>query len=254
MRRHIEFVGRTADIPPLIVDLPLFTAAETAGLHRQVLRRRRDWIPRGTTGITEFHTLGVATYLDFCCSDDPETDYLGRAPTANRVLARSFAGLYRRLRDALQRHLGEPVRYTRRFALPGFHIFLGQAIDRAAGAPVHFDQQYQYLPWEADLDPVPPLSFTLPVALPAAGGGLDLWHMTPDDVTRAVALGIEPDLDRLKERRFRIPHPYRAGSLALHSGLMLHRIGTAPVIRDDDERITLQGHAVRIRGTWVLHW
>jgi hypothetical protein len=35
---------------------------------------------------------------------------------------------------------------------------------------------------------------------------------------------------------------------------LLHRLGRVDKIRDDDERITLQGHGVRINGTWILHW
>jgi hypothetical protein len=219
-----------------------------------VLRLRPKWIARGTTGVTEFYSLGTACYLDFCCSENPEADYLKGAPVANRPLARAFSAMYERIRAAIEEHLGEPVRYTDRFALPGFHIFLGQAIARAAGAPVHFDQQYQYLPWRRRLDPLPPISFTMPVALPRVGGGLDTWNVTPEDVTRLVQMGLEPDLDKIKERKFRTFHPYSLGSLALHSGLLLHRIGGVSKIRDDDERITLQGHGVRVDGTWVLHW
>lgn len=212
------------------------------------------WIGRGTQGVTEFFSLGTAAYLDFCCSDNPQADYLERAPAHNVVLWRAFRPMYERIGKAIEAHIGEKVVFADRFALPGFHIFQGKAIERAAGAPVHFDQQYQYLPWGRRLDPVPPISFTMPVSLPKAGGGLDMWNVTPDDVTRAVRLGIEPDLDRIKERKFRTRHAYALGTLALHSGLMLHRIAGAKAIRDSDERITLQGHGVRIGGTWVLHW
>jgi hypothetical protein len=253
-RRHIAFVGRTADVTPLIADIPLFDKAETAALLAKVHRMRKHWIGRGTTGVTEFFSLGTAAYLDFCCSENPRADYLKRAPEHNVPLWRSFSAMYERIREAIEARLGEKTVYTERFALPGFHVFLGQAIARAAGAPVHFDQQYQYLPWRRRLDPVPPISFTMPVSLPKAGGGLDMWNVTPDDVTRAVRLGIEPDLDRIKERKFRTRHPYKLGTLALHSGLMLHRIAGATAIRDSDERITLQGHGVRVGGTWVLHW
>lgn len=162
--------------------------------------------------------------------------------------------MYERIRAALEEQLGEPVRYTEQFALPGFHIFLGQAIARAAGAPVHFDQQYQFLPWRRTLNPVPPISFTMAVALPRSGGRLDTWNVTPEDVTRWVGLGIEPDLMKIKDRKFRTFHRYRLGTLALHSGLLLHRIGDVPKIADSDERITLQGHGVRVNGTWILHW
>ena len=47
------------------------------------------------------------------------------------------------------------------------------------------------------------------VALPRGGGGLDTWNVTPEDVTRAVHLGLEPDLDKIKDRKFKTYHPYR---------------------------------------------
>jgi hypothetical protein len=94
----------------------------------------------------------------------------------------------------------------------------------------------------------------MPIVLPKAGGGLDSWNVTPNDVTRMVQLGQEPDLDKVKETKFKSFHPYKLGTLSLHSGLLLHRLGRVEKIRDDDERITLQGHGVRINGTWILHW
>src|SRR6185503_17932679 len=81
-RRHISFVGRTSDISPLVADLPLFSARETAALHAKVRRLRSKWIARGTTGVTEFYSLGTACYLDFCCSENPDGDYLKGAPVA----------------------------------------------------------------------------------------------------------------------------------------------------------------------------
>ena len=65
---------------------------------------------------------------------------------------------------------------------------------------------------------------------------------------------MEPNLDRVNQAEFKSFHPYERGALSPHSGLLLHRLGQVPKIRDHDERITLQGHGVRINGTWILHW
>ena len=170
------------------------------------------------------------------------------------MLHREFGDLYAALRTALEAHLGVPVAYTDVFALPGFHIFMGDAIASAARAPVHFDGQYQYLPWETPLDLVPPISFTLPISLPAAGGGLDLWNLTPHDVRRASDMGMDTDVNRIKDRKHKTFHPYALGVMALHSGLLLHRIGDVGPMSVLDQRITLQGHGVRVGGTWILHW
>ncbi|MFZ0269321.1 hypothetical protein [Caulobacter sp.] len=225
-----------------------------ADLRRRVMSLRESWIGRGEPDRTEFHTLGAASYLDFCCSDDPQRDYLDRAPRENQVLWRAFGDLYETLRAALEARLGEPVRFTEDFALPGFHIFSGEAIASAAKAPVHFDGQYQYLPWGRPLDLVPPLSFTMPVALPEIGGGLDVWNLTPNDVRRANDLGMDTDVDRIKDRKHKTFHPYTPGVVALHSGLLLHRIGDVGPLGPGDHRITLQGHGVRLDGAWLLHW
>lgn len=220
----------------------------------RVMALRGSWTGRGDRDRTQFHTLGAASYLDFCCSDDPRRDYLERAPEENTLLWLEFDDLYESLRSTLENHLGEPVAFTDVFALPGFHIFMGEAIASAARAPVHFDGQYQYLPWERPLDLVPPISFTLPISLPAAGGGLDLWNLTPHDVRRAGDMGMDTDIDRIKDRKHKTFHPYSRGVMALHSGLLLHRIGDVGPMGPQDHRITLQGHGVRVDGTWLLHW
>ena len=71
------------------------------------------------------------------------------------------------------------------------------------------------------------LSFTVPILLPKTGGRLDHLNVAPNDVTCMVRLGMEPDLDRVKETRFQSACPYKPVTLTLHSGLLLHRRGGA---------------------------
>ena len=76
------------------------------------------------------------------------------------------------------------------------------------------------------------MSFTLAVALPQSGGGLNV-----------------------RENRKQVTHiPYHAGRLVLHRGDVLHQIAPTPQVRAGDERITLQGHGVLYRGVWHFYW
>ncbi len=124
-----------------IADLALFDADETRSLRQKALGTRNHWIARGQLHRRQFYTLGRTAYLDFVCSDDPELNYIEGALRENQILWLAFASMYERIRAAIENHI-EPVRYTRRFALPGFYIFMGDAVSSAARAPVHFDGQY----------------------------------------------------------------------------------------------------------------
>ncbi|MCP5507982.1 MAG: hypothetical protein H7A37_06755 [Chlamydiales bacterium] len=48
--------------------------------------------------------------------------------------------------------------------------------------------------------------------------------------------------------------PYEEGKILIHDGLTLHQIAPAEKMQPDDERITLQGHALFCDGAWRLHW
>ena len=47
---------------------------------------------------------------------------------------------------------------------------------------------------------------------------------------------------------------YIPGRMVVHDGLTLHAIGRAAVSAPKGLRITLQGHAVRVRQGWMLYW
>jgi hypothetical protein len=49
-------------------------------------------------------------------------------------------------------------------------------------------------------------------------------------------------------------HPYAPGRLVVHSGYQLHQIGTSPQFQLNQERLTLQAHAQRVREGYVLYW
>jgi hypothetical protein len=214
-----------------------------AGLHalRERWISRHDWVP--------FYTLGAASYLDAVRNADA---YETRAAEHNGLLGERFGWLHERVAAVLSKALDAPVACHERFARPGFHIYLYSAAFAVPTASIHRDLQYESLRWRASESPdlTNPVSFTLAVTLPRAGGGLNVWDiatpdlggLTPEEI-RALIRSCPPRL-----------HAYRTGTLILHSGHMVHQIAPMPGMQEDDERLTLQGHGIRCGDTWQLYW
>ncbi|MEV8092986.1 hypothetical protein [Kitasatospora sp. NPDC085879] len=205
----------------------------------------------------EFVTYGRSAYLDVCPGDAaPEQNYYRLLADTNAGLWKAFEGLYHRLRQTLADELGEPVGYRPDdLALPGLHVFRGSAIALADHASAHFDQQYGSLRLPAPRDPgVPPLTVTVPLRMPSNGTGLIVYDVEPDRYRAAVARGAATSLESYARRRTRAYHPYTLGSMVLHRGLLMHQLSSPGPIVAGDERITLQGHAIRCGGEWILYW
>ena len=218
---------------------PLLTEQECIVIRTQLAGLRSAWISRATG----FFTVGAASYIDVCQSTDPERDYYGRAPRLNELLQGTFRSLYERLQQLVEIRTGTPARMATEWAIPGFHIFLGDAINVAAREGAHVDRQYLRLSPESAATPVQSLSFTLPLGLPQVGGGLQIWpDRSQDDCS--------PLLD--EDGRF---CRYDLGVMVVHDGEILHRIARVPGIQPNDVRITLQGHGLLTRNNeWILYW
>ena len=150
------------------------------------------------------------------------------------MLREPFQWLYDQISDLLAQTLEGSVGYPEKLALPGFHVFLSARVFEHSVAPVHRDLQYKLLDWDCpngELDSSEVLSFTVAIALPEAGGGLNVW----DDETVVYI-------------------PYRKGCLLLQYGNALHQIAPTARVQPGDERITLQGHGLLRRGIWNLYW
>lgn len=235
----------------MIASIELLDASECASVERAIKELRSRWIPRGGQPAASFFTLGAASYLD-----EPAS-YPGRARELNPVLRDAFDWVYTRLAEFLQARLRAPVGFADGLGMPGFHVWLAPSIFITPVASVHFDLQYERA-WPEhtpDLDRSRPLSFTLPIRLPRRGGGLNVWDVTYERyrafVARIPGRIVPIDVTALLERmRF----PYTTGAIAMHSGHLLHQIGEIDEVAADDERITLQGHALRQGGEWKLYW
>ena len=223
--------------------LPLLDAAECAAIVGRVHELRSLWVFRQPG----FFTLGRAAYMD-CRSPSALDHYLQEAPCLNEELLRGFRPLYDKLLATLQDVLHEPCQLTERQAIPGFHIWLGRGIPRLGfdAASVHFDLQYIDLgldggEWRT-LDEV--ISFTLPLRLPQAGGGLNVWAVTHPEQVGWEAWPYKA-VSRVR---------YSVGSLVLHTGHEMHQIAPVERIAEGDQRICLQGHGIRQDGGWLLYW
>ncbi len=169
----------------------------------------------------------------------------------NPILREHFSWLYQRVTDVVGQHLGAPAACTENLGLPGFHIYLASKIFEKPVASIHCDSQYSFHDWSgqnADLDN--PISFTLSIALPQNGGGLNTWDVSYEQVV-ARAGGTQADLVAGHELVY---HAYKKGNMALHSGHVLHQAAPARDVQRNDERITLQGHGILADGVWRLYW
>ncbi|MEQ8232278.1 MAG: hypothetical protein RLW61_20875 [Gammaproteobacteria bacterium] len=248
----------TAVTQPLVSRARVLDAAACADIASRVHALREHWVARDDA---DFHTLGAALYLDRPTSetrtrfDLPAADparYAALATRLNPLLEAQFGALYRALAEALETLLDAPVRCAPALALPGFHIFGAHPryATQAAHVP-HFDRQYECIDWpdtEA-IDFAAAISVTLPIRLPASGGGLRVWDLNLFEVQ---ALGPEAARERARRAASRV-HRYRPGELVCHRGHLLHQIQPWPA-RAADERLTLQAHGLFFDDAWQLYW
>jgi hypothetical protein len=205
---------------------------------------------------SNFYTLGVASYIEFCGKENAQVEYYDKARRYNPLLKEYFSGLLENVRGTLERKFGEPVRYLEDFGIPGFHIWLTDAIPTRPSASVHFDLQYLRLNWPAhgEVEYDKPVSFTLPIKLPKSGGGVNVWDVCYGEITSLAEQGVAVDVDEMRGQRTQFQYEYSPGRLVMHSGHFLHQIAPVPEVEPGDERITLQGHALRCGGEWQVYW
>jgi len=225
-------------------ELPLLTPKECGDLWARIQRLRAHWIRRPGFGNAAFHTLGLACYLDIGpVSDSAEAPYASGVRASNRLLATEFPDLYGRVAETLEGALGAAVEYTSRWALPGFHILDGSVLAAAAEVSPHLDTQHERLSLGGGEPPDGVSSFTVAVALPAGGGGLEYWPRETPSEDLAGADAREPQY-----------LPYELGRLYLHTEKILHRIASGGTAAASGARVTLQGHGILRGSRWELYW
>jgi uncharacterized protein (DUF934 family) len=230
------------------VEIATLAAEECRRAEASIMELRDRWIPRDP--LAPFFTLGAAAYIDAQYGDLRR--YHAVAFSQNAVLRSSFGWLHQRLLDALADVLGARPFFPRRLGLPGFHIFLAHPAFTQPVCSVHVDLQYLHLEWDPvlEVDFSSSLSLTLPLVLPAAGGGLAMWDLKADAQEAAADPQVAAQLVAGKEPEV---HRYRPGTVVLHDGLSVHQIAPFPTAHGD-RRITLQAHLLRSREGWMLYW
>jgi hypothetical protein len=230
-----------------MAQVDLLDAAECERVLAAVDASRERWTRRNAA--FPFFTLGAASYIDAAAS---RAQYEAQARRDNALLAERFEGLLERVRAVLASALGAPVAWQPHAALPGFHIYLAHKIFEQPIASIHCDSQHELIDWsgcgEPDFREV--ASFTLALALPRQGGGLNVF-----DVHRDELQGLDPAALARRVRASPMTyHPYRVGAMVLHSGHLMHQAAPGRDIRPDERRITLQGHCLRAGERWYAYW
>lgn len=238
----------------------LLSSLECAEVMDRIYLAREHWIRREEG----FYTLGVASYLDVHMSQDPAKTYYSILDESNALLLAHFGDVLEPVRATIEDVVELPVRYAENLALPGFHIFLETALHWLGKSPSspHVDRQYRTLGFPEYLSPERALSVTLPIRLPVAGGGLTTWPVTRVRANDAAThfpsidrtIGDSEWLDAVVATTRSKHDRYAVGELVIHSGEILHRISPIRSVSPGDERVTLQGHAARRDGEWVLYW
>ena len=246
------------------VELPSLSPTECADILARIENARSKWIVR--QGSEGFYTLGPSAYdLDAIADENQSgwTQYYARSSEYNIFLDVAFGDFYTKIISVLEMHFGVPINLTRRLGYPNFHIWMGFAIPSGESvAHSHFDNHFHGEPyaseWGAnplDIPRCPQFSLTLPIRLPKAGGGLNIWDFTYEDYLEALSLGLlsHPHEGQRYRKKSRIV--YQEGVAIVHSGLSLHQIMSIPVVEENDLRITFQAHGVNITGKgYELFW
>lgn len=209
---------------------------------------RANWTQRHPA--LPFFTLGAASYIDAASSREI---YAESSRRLNPILLENFGWLLERLKTVLQAHLGGPVEWHPNAALPGFHIYLAHKMFEQPIASVHCDSQYDLLDWsglDGEAERANARSFTLALALPQKGGGLNTWPLHRSEL---VGLNIDAISKRVRAAACTY-HPYAIGRMVVHTGDVMHQAAPASDIVVSDRRITLQGHCLRVGGIWYVYW
>jgi hypothetical protein len=226
---------------------------ECESLRKKLFDLRQYWESR--TPVLPFYTLGAASYLDADRREVHARDeayYVERAGHFNPILREHFGWLYNRLSPFLAKRLGAPVGYRESGGLPGFNLMLAHRAYIKMTPSIHYDWQYQNLDWSwaSNYPKLSTISFTLAIALPQEGSGLNVWDVSEEQIFGPSSREVHEYVHTVPPTLF----PYRVGDIALHFGQVFHQVPSPKVVCKGDERITLQGHGCLCDGSWHLFW
>ena len=176
------------------------------------------WIRRSDA---PFFTLGRNVYMD-----GKTEAYMHESSILNPKLIEHFQDLYINVQVYLTHLIGEQVHLNHEFAYPSFHIFESDPAFLTYPSNWHTDYPYDTLGLKKDS----PSSFTVVIAIPKSGAGLEYLD------------GEEKYLE------------YNVGDIIHHDGRFLHNIARLKEYVPGEYRITLQGHIIRHNDRLIMYW
>jgi len=218
----------------------------------KVFELRSEWTIR-TNHFLEipFYSLGAAVYLDVI--DEDLLQYTNSYQKQNPILKNNFSNLHNQIFQTLKEIYSYEFVSYERSALPGFHIFLTDDVFEIPLASRHCDLQYLKIDWgDLVLDLSRTLSFTLYLKLPKNGGGIYYWDRFYEEL-KAYDQEEKEQLLHESQRHLKI---FKEGDLFIHNGHQFHQIAPFFDIQEDDQRISLQGHAIFSPSVnkYLVHW
>lgn len=249
------------------------TEDECKRVYDSIYKLRDHWLHRDPHHDMPFYSLGAASYLDIRrlpeiaakegVNEEDLIEYNALVEKNNPILQSEFQWLYDRLASNFATWFDYPAKYLPNLAFPGFHIFLADWFYEVSMGVIHCDLQQMNHDWgkhvrdflnDTDLSnmvsPEECLSFTASIKLPSNGGGLYLWDKVFDDMKDMEFHAREEYLAGIEKTY----HKYSEGEIFFHGGAMYHQIAPMHEVENEDERITLQGHAVLINDVYYLYW
>lgn len=180
----------------------------------------------------------------------PGALYYATSKQMNPILRKHFGWMYDKLQDAIATSYSVEVGFRDDLALPGFNIYCGPNDFSTIRYNIHVDLQFMELNWEPEgsADFSTTMSFTLPIASPVHGAGLNIWEVTQSDISEQELEGTELlSVQKAKYQR------YEVGIATVHDGRHYHQMAVAENWLPTDERITLQGHGLMQNGRLVIY-
>ncbi|HEY9679218.1 MAG TPA: hypothetical protein V6C76_14510 [Drouetiella sp.] len=180
----------------------------------------------------------------------PRALYYATSKQMNPIMRKHFDWLYDRLLQALSKHYDMPVTFRDDLAVPGFNIYIGQKEFSTLQYNTHVDLQFLELNWEprgsANFEST--MSFTLPIAVPENGTGLNIWNVQHGEISQdQLEESNQLDASRAEYQQ------YEVGIATIHNGKHYHQMSISSDAKPSDARITMQGHGLVQSGSLVIY-
>ncbi len=222
----------------LVANLAILTTSECADVRQVVHKLKSLWDE-------ERYRLGAGiSYYR------PAALYYATSKLMNPILKEHLSWMYEKLTSALANFYNVDVCFRDDLALPGFNIYCGPTDFSKLNYNIHIDLQFMELNWQpkGSTDFGTTMSFTLPIATPTGGAGLNIWHATQSDIEEQDLASSELlDASKAEFKRYEI------GIATIHDGRHYHQMMVAENWLPADERITLQGHGLIQNGKLVIY-